>query len=86
MIMMNTKSNEKINLTSIIEVEVERLTDKYDKEFFDCNDLVCVLGVGRDNVRTLMCSKGFPVIKLGNRKVVSVLSFVMWQIDKDNLT
>ena len=84
--MMKIKNNEKINMNSIIEIEVERLTDKYDKEFFDCNDLIGVLGVGRDNVRTLMNSKGFPVIQIGNRKVVSVLSFVIWQFGKDNLT
>ncbi len=83
---MNIKNNEKINITSIIEIEVQRLTSKYDKEFFDCNDLIGVLGVGRDNVRSLMRSENFPTIIIGNRKVVSILSFIIWQIEKDNLT
>ena len=68
----------------IIEFEVERLSKKYNKEFFDCQDLVTILGVGRDNVRALMRSENFPTLSIGKRKVVSLLSFVIWQ--QDNLT
>ena len=37
-------------------------------------------GLGRDNVRALMGSANFPVTKVGNRKVVSILAFVTWQM------
>lgn len=37
-------------------------------------------GLGRDNVRALMHSEGFPVMKVGNRQVVSILGFVTWQM------
>jgi hypothetical protein len=65
--------------TLIIEFEVERLSKKYNKEFLDCKDLMDILGVGRDNVRKLMRSEGFPTISIGNRKVVPIMSFVLWQ-------
>ncbi len=70
--------------TQIVEFEVERLSKKYNKEFLDCKDLIDILGVGRDNVRTLMRSENFPTLSIGNRKVISAISFVMWQ--QDNLT
>jgi hypothetical protein len=64
----------------LIALETRRLTEKYGKEYLDCRDLMRVLGVGRDNARQLMRSEGFPVTALGNRKVVSVLAFVVWQM------
>ena len=70
------------NRLQLAFMAADRLSRKYDREFFDCKDLMGVLGIGRDNVRTLMRSKGFPVITVGNRKVVSVLSFVRWEMDK----
>jgi len=66
--------------TRIIAYEAERLAKKYNKEFLDCTDLIEILGVGRDNARELMRSEGFPTLTIGNRKVVSVLSFVIWQM------
>ena len=76
------KDNPKIECdkTSLISAEVQRLSAKYMKEFLDCNDLMRILGVGRDNVRALMRSEGFPTTAIGNRKVVSVLSFIIWQM------
>lgn len=75
-----------MNKAQLIEYEVERLIGKYKKEYFDFKDLTAILGVGRDNVRALMASEGFPVVRIGNRKVVSVLSYVLWQMEKDDLT
>ncbi|MHB1316157.1 MAG: hypothetical protein ACYCX2_11900 [Christensenellales bacterium] len=66
----------------LISKQIERLTIKYNKEFFDCKDLAVILGIGRDNARTLMRSKDFPLIIVGNRQVVSVVSFVLWQLKK----
>jgi len=73
---------EKDKNIQLVIMEAERLSRKYNKEFLDCKDLMSILSIGRDNVRTLLRSKGFPVITVGNRKVVSVLSFVRWEMDK----
>ena len=54
-------SKTEYDRTHIIETEVVRLTKKYNKEFLDCNDLMGIIGVGRDNVRMLMRSEGFPI-------------------------
>ena len=72
---MNIKE---ININNLIESEVERLTTKYNKDFLDCEDLIKITGLGRDNVRNLMRSKNFPTTKVGKRQVVSVLNFVTW--------
>ena len=72
--------------SDIVCAEVERLTCKYGKEFFDCRDLMSIMGVGRDNARALMRSAGFPTTSVGNRKVVSAMSFVVWMASKDRLT
>ena len=67
------------DITTLIEQEVARLSDKYGKEYLDCNDLIKIIGIGRDNARELMRSNGFPTVTIGNRKVVPVSSFVLWQ-------
>ncbi|MBR1747582.1 MAG: hypothetical protein IJ735_05155 [Clostridia bacterium] len=56
------------------------MSDKYGKAFLDCEELVELTGLGRDNVRTMMRSDGFPVMRVGNRQVVSILGFVTWQM------
>ena len=66
--------------TTLIQSEVQRLSSKQNKEYLDSNDLIQILGVGRDNVRALMRSQAFPTVRIGNRKVVSVLFFVIWQM------
>ena len=75
--LMNIKE---ININSLIESEVDRLTTKYNKDFLDCEDLIKITGLGRDNVRNLLRSKSFPTTKVGKRQVVSVLNFVTWQV------
>lgn len=67
-----------INLNELIQSEVNRISLKYGKDFLDCEDLVKITGLGRDNVRNLMRSKNFPTTKVGKRQVVSVLNFVTW--------
>ena len=61
-------------------LEARRLADKYGKDFLDCDALVEILGVGRNNVRQLMCSEGFPTTQIGNRKVIGILPFVLWSM------
>ena len=72
--------NNTINLNELIQNEVNRISLKYSKDFLDCEDLIKITGLGRDNVRNLMRSKNFPTTKVGKRQVVSVLNFVRWFI------
>ena len=67
-----------LNLNELIQAEVGRISTKYNKDFLDCEDLIKITGLGRDNVRNLMRSKTFPTTKVGKRQVVSVLNFVTW--------
>ena len=71
-------NNNQWNVDNLIKAEVDRLTTKYNKDFLDCEDLINITGLGRDNVRNLMRSKNFPTTKVGKRQVVSVLNFVTW--------
>ena len=68
----------KINITDIIQNEVNRISQKYNKDFLDCEDIIKITGLGRDNVRNLLRSKNFPTTKVGKRQVVSVLNFFTW--------
>ena len=61
-------------------LEAKRISEKYQKDFFSCDDLVEIMGVGKNNIRELMNSGTFPTIEIGNRKVVSVISFVLWSL------
>lgn len=74
-----------ININSDLGVaaamEAARLTEKYGKDFFDCDDLVKIMGVGKNNVRALMASDAFPTLKIGSRKVVSVIAFAVWVLE-----
>lgn len=75
---MNINNNQQLNIDNLIKSEVDRLTTKYNKDFLDCEDLIKITCLGRDNVRNLMRSKNFPTTKVGKRQVVSVLNFVTW--------
>ena len=72
---MNDKN---IDLNSLIQSETQRISIKYNKDFLDCDDLIKITGLGRDNVRSLLRSKSFPTTKVGKRQVVSILNFVTW--------
>ena len=74
------RSEPYINIEQLISAEVKRLSEKYKKSYLDCEQLVELTGLGRDNVRALMSSANFPVTKVGNRKVISILAFVTWQM------
>lgn len=67
-----------MNMDNLIQAEVNRLTYKYNKDFLDCEDIMTITGLGRDNVRNLMRNKNFPTTKVGKRQVVSVLNFVTY--------
>ena len=74
---MNIKDTN-IDLNGLIRSEVDRISTKYNKDFLDCEDLIKITGLGRDNVRSLLRSNSFPTTKVGKRQVVSVLNFVTW--------
>ena len=61
-------------------IEARRLSEKYGKDFLDCEDLVKIMGVGRNNIRQLLNSHSFPTVEIGNRKVVSVVAFSLWSL------
>lgn len=70
-----------VNIESIIAAETKRISTEYGKSFLDCDDIVVLTGLGRDNVRALMKSKSFPLIQVGKRQVVSIVAFVTWQMN-----
>ena len=61
-------------------IEARRLAEKYGKDFLDCDDLVKIIGVGKNNIRQLLNSDTFPTIEIGNRKVVSVIALSVWSL------
>ena len=73
-----------ININSEIGVaaalEAKRLSEKYAKDYFTCDDVVTIIGIGKNNARQLFCSSNFPTIEIGNRKVVSALAFALWSL------
>lgn len=71
-------NNQQLNINNLIQTEVDIISTKYDKDFLDCEDIMKITGLGRDNVRNLLRSKDFPTTKVGKRQVVSVLNFVTW--------
>ena len=75
-----------MNYENLIQNEVERISTKYNKDFLDCEDLIKITGLGRDNVRNLLRSENFPTTKVGKRQVVSVLNFVTWQMMNNNIS
>lgn len=76
-------SNE-LSQKDLIELELNRLSEKYKKDYLECDDIMVITGLGRENVRRLMDRSDFPTTKVGRRKVVSLLNFVMWQITNQN--
>lgn len=77
-------NNQQLNINNLIQIEVERISTKYNKDFLDCEDIMKITGLGRDNVRSLLRSKDFPITKVGKRQVVSVLNFVTWMTLNNN--
>lgn len=76
-------NNSAINIEQVIADEVKRLSAQVGKSFLDCEDIIILTGLGRDNVRALMRSRRFPVVKVGKRQVVSIVNFVTWQMSEN---
>lgn len=62
----------------LVTYEAKRLSEKYGKDTFDCEDLQRILCIGRNCVRRLLSSKDFPSITVGSRKFVSAISLAAW--------
>ena len=77
------RNNSSINIEQLVADEVKRLSLQFGKSFLDCEDIISLTGLGRGNVRALMRSRRFPVVKVGKRQVVSILNFVTWQINEN---
>lgn len=69
-----------IRVEKIIATETQRLSELFNKSFLNCDDIIQLTGLGRDNVRSMMNSADFPITKIGNRVLVSILAFVTWQM------
>lgn len=69
-----------LRIEDLISAEAKRLSDRYAKDYLDCADIMKITGLGKDNVRTIMNRKDFPTMKIGKRKIVSVIGFATWQI------
>ena len=44
-------SEQNLNIEQLISAEVKRLSEKYGKSYLDCEELIELTGLGRDNVR-----------------------------------
>ena len=77
------RNNSSINIEQLVADEVKRLSLQFGKSFLDCEDIISLTGLGRDNVRALMRSRRFPVMKVGKRQVVSIVNFVTWQMSEN---
>ena len=79
---------EIININSDLGVaaalEARRISEKYGKDYLECDDIMKITGLGKDNVRAIMKSNAFPTADLddSNRKVVSVIAFAFWSVKK----
>jgi len=65
-------------------LEARRLSEKYGKDYLNCDDIVSIMGIGKNNARQLFNSSAFPTIEVGNRKVVSVIAFALWSLQDSN--
>ena len=61
-------------------LETRRLAEKYGKDYFNCDDLAEVMGIGKNNARQLINSSTFPTTEIGNRKTVSIIAFALWSL------
>jgi phage-related protein len=75
-----SQEQNRMEISELMQLETKRLSCKYNKDFLDCEDLMKITNLGRDNVSTMMKRKDFPLLKVGKRNIVNIASFVEWQI------
>lgn len=69
-----------MKIETLICTEVERLSQKYKKDYLELKDVMEITGLGRDKVREIFNSKDFPLSTYGHKKTVTIMAFVVWQI------
>ncbi len=67
-------------------LEAKRLSEKYGKDYFDCEDIVKIMGIGKNNARELFRDNSFPAKQIGNRRVISAIAFTLWGCALSNST
>lgn len=58
--------------------KVQAAKDKLEKRTLTVKELAKVLGIGETKARELCRSKGFPVLKVGNRYLIPITRFEEW--------
>lgn len=69
-----------MQIENLISAEVDRLSKKFGKEYLELKDVMEITGLGRDKVREIFKSKGFPLSNFGHKQTVSIMAFVVWQM------
>lgn len=69
-----------MKIETLICAEVERLSQKYKKDYLELKDVMEITGLGRDKVREIFNSKDFPLSTYGHKKTVTIMAFVVWQM------
>ena len=61
----------KISQIDLIELEVNRLYKIYQKDYLECEDIMKITGVGKNNIRTefTLLSFAYNIQKLFNKRV-----------------
>ena len=70
-----------LNRERLIADETARISWRYGKSFLDCDDLVKLTGLGRDNVRALMRSKAFSRDQGRKPSGRQCAGVVAWQVN-----
>ncbi len=72
-----------MKIEDVINAEIERLSKKFNKDYLDIKDVMQITGLGRDKVREIFNSKNFPLSNYGHKQTVSIMAFVIWQINNN---
>jgi hypothetical protein len=78
-----TNGDIMLDIKDLVKIKIDRLSTKFDKEYLDCADIMKITGLGRDVVRDIMRKKDFPTSNFGRRKLVSLISFAVWQANNE---
>lgn len=66
-----------------VELQAKLLMEKYNKACFGADDLKIILGVGETNIYKLLKDGRLTTLKIGRRKVVSLLALAEFLIYGD---
>ena len=75
---MNVEEKLQKIIESIEQLESKLETIQTETVFYDVDDLARIMKIGKTKAYNLMNYKGFPVQKIGKRKVVESLALQRW--------